>query len=150
MLVRHEGLSLKPYVCTAGFLTIGVGHNIEANPLPEFMKAYLDENGEITHSMASILLASDLEQCFDEAELFPFFEELNEARQAVVISMIFNLGLPRFMLFKKLISALSVKNYEAATKEMLNSRWAKQVGMRAKELAHMMKTGAYAKRSKLA
>lgn len=32
-LIFHEGLKLSPYKCPRGFWTIGVGRNLETNPL---------------------------------------------------------------------------------------------------------------------
>ena len=48
-LVRHEGLRLKPYRCTAGKLTIGIGRN-------------LDDCG-ISQTEAYLLLENDIRNC---------------------------------------------------------------------------------------
>ena len=55
--------------------------------------------------------------------------------------MVFNLGLSRFLNFKKFIDAMEQKDYETAGKEMLDSKWAKQVGDRAKRLKQMIVEG---------
>jgi lysozyme len=64
-------------------------------------------------------------------------------RQDVVLNMLFNLGLPKFLAFRKMIEALRLANYDQAATEMLDSKWAIQVGIRAKELAEIMRTGRY-------
>jgi lysozyme len=46
-LLRDEGLRLKPYRCTAGALTIGVGRNLDARG--------------ITEAEARFMLANDME-----------------------------------------------------------------------------------------
>jgi lysozyme len=61
----------------------------------------------------------------------------------VLIEMVFNLGMPRLMGFKKMLSALERKDYEQAAKEMLNSRWSVQVGNRATTMAQMMRVGKF-------
>lgn len=127
LLIKHEGLRLKPYLDTVGKLTIGVGRN-------------LDDVG-ISKLVAMMMLSEDIERCTKEAASFDWFKSLNATRQDVVICMIFNLGLSRFNGFKKMIEAVSNQNYEKASKEMLDSKWAKQVGGRANELAQMMLTG---------
>ena len=66
---------------------------------------------------------------------------LNEARQYVLISMMFNLGAGRLMGFKKMLLALNNGAYSVAAAEMLDSRWAGQVKSRAQKLAKIMKTG---------
>ena len=40
-----------------------------------------------------------------------------------------------------MISALESHDYSLAAKEMLNSKWAEQVGERATQLAHIIATG---------
>jgi len=125
-----EGLKLKPYMCPAGKLTIGYGHN-------------LDDNG-ITQEVAEILLKTDLAHARMEVTAkLPFIGKLSEARQFVLVDMCFNMGISRLMTFKKMLAALERGDYKTAAKEMLDSRWAFQVKNRAVKLAEMMKTGEY-------
>lgn len=126
-LIRHEALRLKPYRCTSQKLTIGVGRNIE-------------DNG-ITEDEARYLLKNDIERSRKELETFYWWEDLDEVRKDCLINMVFNIGFPTFKKFKGLISDLEDKNYKMASLNMLDSRWAKQVKGRAKELAEQMRTG---------
>lgn len=127
-IMKHEGVKLKPYKCTAGKLTIGVGRNLEDNGISETEARYLLEN--------------DLRRCHIEClHTFLFYGELDEARQGVVLEMDFNLGLSRLKGFKNMLAALGVKNYTLAAREMLASLWARQVGGRAKTLADIMMKG---------
>ncbi|MEE8302321.1 MAG: glycoside hydrolase family protein [Candidatus Tectomicrobia bacterium] len=130
MLIRHEGLRLKPYHDTVGKLTIGVGRN-------------LDDVG-ITREEALMLLDNDIAKVRREVNrAFRWFAQLNPVRKNVVLNMVFNIGLPRFRQFKKTIAAIKAKDWEEAASQMLDSRWARQVGRRARELAAMMKHGRY-------
>lgn len=129
LIKKHEGLRLKPYKCTAGKLTIGYGRN-------------LDDNG-ITGSEAEALLYNDIQNCYAECVKFPFWNTLNEARQTVLLDMCYNLGISRLKGFKKMLAALGRGEYETASKEMLDSKWAFDVKKRATELAEIMKTGEY-------
>ena len=127
---RFEGLRLKPYLCPAGKLTIGYGHNIE-------------DNG-ITEEIAVKLLDTDLANAEREVRAkFSSYAKLNEARQFVLVDMCFNIGINRLLTFKKMFAALAKGEYHTAAREMLNSRWAVQVGNRAKTLAEIMKSGVY-------
>ncbi|MGL4225940.1 MAG: glycoside hydrolase family protein [Vibrio sp.] len=128
LIKKHEGLRLTPYRCSNQKLTIGYGRNLQ-------------DNG-ITIEEAENMLQHDLSNTIREAESLPFFSSLNEPRQAVIVDMIFNLGLPRFTMFKKMISAIEGKHWHLAADEMLNSRWARQVGNRSKTLSEMMRVGA--------
>lgn len=129
MLIRHEALKLRPYHCTAGKLTIGVGRNLE-------------EVG-ITEAEAIFLLKNDIARVTVSLSKFKWFTQLNEIRRAVALNMAFNLGVAGFLKFKKMIAALEKEDYKSASDEMLRSAWALQVGKRADELAQMMKENRY-------
>ena len=129
MLQRHEGLRLKPYKCTAGKVSIGYGRN-------------LDDMG-ISEVEAMVLLRHDIERCYDELCVFSWFADLDQVRQEALVDMLFNLGLPTFLEFKKTLKFVAEGKYSQAAEEMLRSKWADQVGDRAKELAYMMDTGCY-------
>lgn len=129
MLIEHEGLRLKPYKDTQGFLTIGVGRNLEGTGLTEAEAMHLLDN-DISRVVAYCRQA------------FAWFNGLDDVRQNVVCSMVFNLGAAGFAEFKKLIAAIERKDFEAAANEMLCSRWAAQVKGRAVELAAMMRDGS--------
>lgn len=123
----HEGVEHKPYKCTAGYLTIGVGRNIEERGLSD------DE--------IDFLLDNDINIVVDElGRTYDWFFDLSEVRQRVVADMVFNLGLPRFAQFKNMIAAIEAEDYVQASNEMMDSRWAQQVGLRASRLAEMMET----------
>ena len=125
MLIRHEGLKLKPYRCTAGKLTIGVGRN-------------LDDVG-ISEGEARRLLLHDIERVQSEMDRrIPWWRALDGPRQTVLINMAFNLGINGLMKFEKFLYAVSHGEYQRAAGEMLDSLWAKQVKRRAMELAALM------------
>jgi lysozyme len=127
---KHEGLRLKPYKCSAGKTTIGFGRNLE-------------DKG-ISKSEACMLLANDLHECINQVkEKIPFFGQLNDARQNVLVNMCFNLGIYGLLKFKRFLRALDLGRFERASVEMLDSRWAGQVGVRAKELSRQIKTGEF-------
>jgi len=125
MLIRHEGLALKPYRCTAGKLTVGIGRNLEDTGLTENESRYLAEND-----------LGRIRQELDQA--IPWWRALDEKRQTVVLNMAFNLGTAGLLKFTKFLHALSHGEYERAAGEMLDSLWAKQVHRRAVELASLM------------
>lgn len=126
MLIRHEGLKLKPYTDTVGKLTIGVGRN-------------LDDAG-ITYGEAMKMLDNDIARCMNECvHAFPWFSDLNDERKAVLLNMCFNMGITKLLKFKKFLEAMSQDNYNVAAIEMMESLWAKQVGRRALELANLMR-----------
>ena len=77
------------------------------------------------------------------ANEFDWYAGLNDARKAVIISMLFNLGRGGFNKFLKFKQALAEGDHLTASREMLDSRWAKQVKGRAVELSKQMETGKW-------
>ena len=125
---RHEGLRLTPYRDSEGKLTVGYGRN-------------LDDNG-ISESEAEKLLEHDLVAALqDITSVFPEFEAYSEPRKTALADMMFNLSKPRFLGFTNMISAVESGDWKLAGAEMLDSRWATQVGSRAKDLAESVSTG---------
>ncbi|MDP3114565.1 MAG: lysozyme [Candidatus Cloacimonadaceae bacterium] len=128
-LVRHEGLRLKPYRCTAGKLTIGIGRN-------------LDDCG-ISQKEAFVLLENDILRCEREllSEIPGIYSGLNETRKSVLLNMCFNLGITSLLGFKNTLTFISSGDFERAANNMLASKWAKQVGCRSIELSELMRKG---------
>ena len=128
-LVRHEGLRLKPYRCTAGKLTIGIGRD-------------LDDRG-ISQKEAYAMLERDIQDCEQWLidEIPEVYNNLDEVRQSVLLNMCFNLGIKGLLEFKNTLSFIGAGDWERAANNMLASKWAKQVGMRAIELSELMRKG---------
>ena len=125
-LELDEGCKLKPYYCTAGKLTIGVGRNLE-------------DTG-ITKAEAQFMLEGDIVRLMKELdELFPEWRDLSETRQMVVLNMCFNMGTFGFLNFKRTIAYMRAEKFSEAADEMLRSQWADQVGDRAKRLSDAMR-----------
>ena len=128
-LVRHEGLRLKPYRCTAGKLTIGIGRN-------------LDDRG-ISQREAYVLLENDIQNCEKQLldEIPEIYNGLDDVRKSVLLNMCFNLGIKGLLEFKNTLAFIAAGDWEKAANGMLASKWAKQVGKRAIELSEMMRKG---------
>lgn len=126
-LILHEDLKLKPYEDSEGYITIGVGHNLDAQGVKrELVMKWLDE---------------DVKEVVDELEQYDWFHKLDIVRQKVIIDMGFNLGVPGLLEFKKMIQAIKEDDYERAVAEMKDSKWHDQVKDRASRLEKMMRTG---------
>jgi lysozyme len=132
MIKQHEGVVPHAYQDSRGYWTIGVGRLIDENL-----------GGGLSDAEIDYLLANDIKRCRAEAEQYPWFNKMNEPRQAVILSMLFNLGRPRFDKFQNMQAALLVGDYTLASHEMLDSRWANQVGRRAIEMSDMMQSGEW-------
>lgn len=121
-LTHDEGKRLKPYVCSAGKLTIGIGRNLEDVGISE---ATVDQ-----------LFNEDLNKCIVHAErMFPqHWTTFSDLRKAGIINMIFNLGAVGFSQFKMMIEAIKKNDREAIRKHGAASLWAHQVKSRAQRV----------------
>lgn len=139
LLGEDEGLRFRPYRCTEGKLTVAVGHNLEANPIPG-----IGEGDSISKEYAIIIFALDMQRVLAEINIkFPWAWELSEIRFAVVADMLFALGLPRFLKFRKFIAAMARFDYETAKIELLDSIWARKLPNRSDRLARMLISGKW-------
>ena len=125
-LVQHEGLKLKPYHCTAGKLTIGVGRN-------------LDDVG-ISVDEAMLMLDNDVTTAENELRSrFPIVQNIDGARYWALVNMAFNMGIGRLAQFRNMWAAIGDGDWNRAADEALDSIWAKQVGKRAHDITEMLR-----------
>ena len=130
-LIRDEGKVLYAYQDTLGYWTIGVGHLIDKR-----------KGGGLPDAVVEMLLLHDIDEKIEACrKAFSWFDELDDARQRVIVNMAFNLGIDGLKKFKRMLSAIENKDYSEAARQMLDSVWAKQVGIRATRLANLMKYG---------
>lgn len=126
-----EGCRLNAYLDTTGVWTIGYGHT-----------GGVKKGDKITQKVAEdFLLADTLGAARDASRLPVNFDDLNAVRQAVLINMVFNLGLPRLLAFKRTLLAIAIRDFDNAALYMLQSKWSKQVKDRSVRLAKQMKNG---------
>lgn len=127
---RYEGRRYTPYTCPAGKITIGVGRNLEDNPLSD--------------REVDLLLRNDILRCL--VEFNSIFSpgarrKLSNNRKMVIVDMLFVLGKGRFLTFKKFIAAINSYDYNQATLEIVDSKFYHQVGNRGVKLVQLMREG---------
>jgi len=125
----HEGVRNKVYKDHLGIETIGVGRNLVDRGLSDEEVDYL--------------LSNDIQIVENELDNgLSWWRDLDEVRQRALADLAFNMGLPRLHGFVKMLSALQRRDYHAAADELLDSKYAKQVGERSNRVAEMIRTGA--------
>jgi lysozyme len=137
-LERDEALRLRVYPDSRGFRTIGVGHNLDANPLP------FDVSNGITASQALQVLHDDVSHV--TAQLLrdvPLLGKLDLVRFGVFQNMAFNMGEGGVLLFHHDIADTLAGNYITAAQDMRDSKWYTQVGARAERLCKQMEKGIW-------
>ena len=150
-LVVAEGLRLQVYKDTLGIDTNGIGRNLEDRGISKEELDWMDipsidhvyEWG-ITEADAVYLATNDVQIVEEElVRAHPCVDRLDSVRQLILIDMAFNMGVPRLCKFKKMWAAVEAEDFPTAAKEMLDSRWAKQVKGRATKLANAMHNGEF-------
>ena len=137
-LARDEGCIFEIYEDHLGYATCGVGHLIKEGD-PEYGQPI---GTPVPQQQVNAYLQQDIDIAVKEvSERYKFFDELNDVRQRVMVNMAFNLGSTRLALFKKFLAAVEEQRWDDASLEMLDSKWATQVGNRAKRLSDMMRDG---------
>jgi len=148
-LIADEGLRLEAYHCTAGYLTVGVGRNLDTNPLSANEEKACGHDGRsqpITHNQAMYLLDNDMLKVISKLDyLFVWWDDLDEVRQAALANIAYQLGIAGLLKFKKALAAMERRDWNNAYSELLDSKWAKiDTPARAHRIAMRIWTGKYA------
>lgn len=154
-LVGDEAFVAHLYICPSGKLSLGIGRNLEANPLTAAEWRALYDAGELAVSISRAGAERLAKSAIGALEVrcaatFKFWRALNDARQNVLINMAFNMGLEGVCGFRDFLACLNTGDYEGAAREMYDSLWARQVGDgpggkwdRVDRLAQQMRDGKF-------
>ena len=132
-LIRDEGFRPKAYKDHLGKLTIGIGFLIDP-----------DEAGaqEMPESVANLWLLEILTQNKKALDVqIPWWKDLDEARQRVILNMSYQLGVKGLLKFKKMLKAMKAGDYYTAAEESKDSKWARQTPARAQRIYLLIKNG---------
>ena len=141
-LKHDEGFRPTVYTCTQGVKTVGYGRNIKANWFTDDEVLEIIEHEGISKDLAQKWLVESLNELLEQLdEKLECFGELNVPRKAVLVNMAYNIGIKGLMGFKKMLAAIDDNDFEKAASEMLDSRWANQVPIRAQRLTKQMRSG---------
>jgi lysozyme len=134
LIEESEGIRLTSYKDTLGKWTIGVGHLLDQSK---------DWTGyTITQTQAETLLQADMGASRSYAGVFPNYYSMNEVRQAVCVSMCFQLG-SKPLHWPNFMAALKAQDYSAASAAGLDSLWAQQTLKRAQREMAMLQSGVW-------
>jgi len=127
-----EGVRESVYLDSEGYYTVGVGRMVDDR-----------KGGKLSEDEIEYLLDNDIDRIQNQAvREFQWYNDLNDIRQEVILNMIFNLGINGLKKFKLMIKALERHDFETASREMLDSKWAGQVGNRAIRLSEEMRNAS--------
>ena len=144
---EHEGVKNTIYKDSKGNPTIGVGFNLnrpDANKRlknvgadPKLIKS---GKGQLTEKQIDTLYKEDLNKAKNSAKklVSKTWDELPKGVQGALTEMAFNLGEGGLAEFKNTLGYIEDKRFKLAAQSMLKSKWARQVGDRAKRLADII------------
>ena len=133
-LKEFEGCRLNGYLDTLGVVTIGYGH----------VDPSITIDTEWTQEQAEAQLDADIaEKTAQVRQHIPWFDRLNEPRQAVLIGMCFQLGLAGLLGFNRTLGSVRDERWDDAANGMLMSKWCKQTPQRCRRMAAQMATGEW-------
>ena len=135
-LIRHEGLRLKLYKCPAGKNSIGVGRNLEAKGIARSEAMYM-----LMHDIADAQV--DLKKVLSLYHIPEW--KISPPRKDALTNVVFNIGRASLLGFRKMFGAIHDEDWGKAADELLDSKYATDVGARADELAEQIRTGSYQK-----
>ena len=123
---KHEGYVGIVYKDSLGIDTIGYGFAIK--------------DLELDEDICEIILERKIIELIDRINIkFPWYKYMPQEIKNIIIEMCYQLGVTGFSKFKKTIAYLQNKQWNDASVEMLDSRWAKQTPNRAKEMSERVK-----------
>ena len=130
--VIDEGVKYELYLDHLGLKTCGIGHLCREDE-PEFEETI---GTEISEDRCTELFDEDIKSVIKDCKkVFDDWEDMDEEVKQVMANMMFNLGLPRFSKFRKMINNIDNKNFAKAAEELRDSRYYRQVTNRAERLA---------------
>ena len=140
-LSLDEGRRAYPYLDSRGIETVGIGHNLIASPLP-------GQTYPLTDMQIDAIFARDVSSTVAKLDSYlPWWRSMSDARQRAMIDMTFNLGIGRpgagtgILAFNTFLSLMKSGNYVAASRDLVYTLWARQVGTRATRIEQQIISG---------
>ena len=127
-LTFDEGCINKIYLDHLGYATFGIGHLVLETDAEHGQKV----GTPVSEERVKECFEKDIQNVFEDLDRnMSWWKDLPEDLSLVIANMSFNLGITRLMKFKNFLTAMQNKDWDKAAVEMLDSRWAIQVGPRA-------------------
>lgn len=135
MLVFEEGRRLVTYRCTKGFLTVGVGHNLDSDPAMHILKRKMKLGSTITVLECIQLFNLDFDKVFQLLDgNIKDWKSFKLKYQLILISMVFQMGMGTTLKFKNTIKMMRTDNHLGVKDGIKNSAWYKQTPKRCERL----------------
>ena len=136
-LIDEEGYREEIYKCTQGYNTVGVGHNLDANPLPINVLELLFRGKRAV--ALDELFKYDIQKVIHQLDIsFSWWRDKEDDIKIFMIDFVFNVGIGTAREFKNTMRYIEQNRYKKASKGLMNSLYAKQVPNRAERNAKLI------------
>lgn len=149
LIDEHEGDKLTPYRDTKGFLTVGRGFNLDAVGARttcellgvDWLSTFALKNA-ITQQQSDAIFEYQVKELLPMVHHYvPNFDLLSDNRQLAIMDLAWA-GIGVLEQFRNMRAAIVRGDFDTAAKEMLDSKWAKDVKEhRANGDAQMLREG---------
>lgn len=157
-LIRFdEGDRGQPYKDSRGIWTVCVGHNLEANGLPPGIcddapdglpwpdcLGFIQRRRGLNATEDAALFQHDLQSEGGWLLTKPWWANLDDARQAALLDMAFNLGPASMQTFTTFLGLIAAGDWVAAADDLeFKTKVAKELPARYNRLQQMIRTGEW-------
>lgn len=137
----EEGFRPVPYLCSEGYITIGLGTKLHLSKgmIPDqfLLRVTLATAEEWLHT--EVATKSLRLKRINRNNVGKTFTNLDDDRRAIILSMAYQMGAYSVSNFSKMWKNLELGNYREAAVEALDSRWARQTPERAERHARVLR-----------
>ena len=124
IIAFEEGFMPKPYLCSEGFVTIGLGTKLHKSKgmNPE------DFPIRVSRRMAEEWLSTEVDikhRKLETSERRNVYDSLSHDRRSIIISMAYQMGTAGVLGFSRMWGHIARGDYFLAAIEMLDSKWAR-------------------------
>lgn len=134
----EEGYSSTPYLCSEGYVTVGLGTRLHTELGLEPNDFPISVTPKIAEAWLHMRVAKHERKLSRRTEVGRIFNKLDDDRRAIILSMSYQMGTTGVVKFKKMWKALDAGDYKQAAIEALDSRWATQTPERAHRHAKVL------------
>lgn len=150
LIEGNEGRRAFSYTDSVGKATVGVGYNLDQPGAREeiedlginysfLRRGDIDLEPRHQDTLRDRYIGRALNTV---AESLPTFDSLSGGRQAAVVDMAYQLGPGGFKSFNRMITAISIGDFEEAARQIEDSKyWREDAPARARRSAEAMRTG---------
>ena len=135
-LEADEGVKYEIYLDHLGLKTCGIGHLCRKGEAEYDMEVGTPVSEERVAELFEKDIGWTENDCY---KLIPDFDMLPETVRLIVCNMMFNMGINRMGMFKRLLAAIEDRDWQKAAVEMADSKWADQLPNRSGRLIERMK-----------